>query len=262
VLEFFVKSYFEKLPYSILDINGDKITINDSKNLLGLGSDITIYKNIGSVGNNDNVYLPVQDAYIESRNGNTVIAKLDPITKRSKDISVSSGDMIFEQVLKNDSSESKILKVCSDKSQLEGSQLVPDFNDMSRFVVQKNLKYPFYDLKKFASTIKEVIKDGIFEYSSTVTAPSNFSYCIQPVYKVTVDSSSKVSNLVELYNINTISGARILDQANNVITKGDSRKKSKAEIPVNFSNVALKTNFVDTSLETFQVGISSIGEIK
>jgi hypothetical protein len=70
-----------------------------------------------------------------------------------------------------------------------GGETIEGFEEISKFLVPKYLKYPFYNDAELQKSIGKNISDFEFESVPKITAPKS-AYCINPVYKYTKTSEN------------------------------------------------------------------------
>jgi hypothetical protein len=178
--EFASKISFEPIAYKVTGIGGEAIELLDEKHLLGLGSTITIFRNLGKIEDKQNVYIPIVEAVVEKKDGDKVYAK-EIIKSFSGAPNAEKGDIVFETVVKSASDTSKLFSICAMPSNL-GGETIEGFEEISKFLVPKYLKYPFYNDAELQKSIGKNISDFEFESVPKITAPKS-AYCINPVYK-------------------------------------------------------------------------------
>ncbi len=176
------KISFEPISYKVISVKDDKIEIEDDKHLLSEGANITVFKNLGNIGGEKDVFAPIMEAVVESKNGDKVLAK-EIIKTFNEAPSVKKGDMIFESVIKTTSDTSKLFSICATESN-SGGEKIEGFEEVSKFLISQYLKYPFYDAIGLQSVIDTKISDTEFEKVPKITAPKT-TYCLNPVYRYT-----------------------------------------------------------------------------
>ncbi len=177
---------FDKVAYKIKSVNGLKIEFEDDKNLLAPGATITIYKNIGSVGDKKNILIPLQEAVINEKSDTMVKATLDSL-KISQKLSVERGDIVAEDVIASSApSDAKLFSLCDKPSKMDAIN-INGFDETARYLIKKSFKYPLYDANGLSAALKRNIDDTKFDKTPIVTTPST-KYCLQPVHWLEVKS--------------------------------------------------------------------------
>jgi hypothetical protein len=188
---------FQPISYKVVSVEGDTITINDEQNLLNAGTSLTIYRNIGKIGNIPDVNIPIAEVSITDKNGLNAKAQLIMQAFNGAP-NIESGDMIFEEIPKSSNDKSKLFTLCDMPSNL-GGEPVNGFELVAKFVIPKQLKYPFYNLQGLQESVNKRIEDTEFEQVPTIHAP-NTGYCIQPVYKNALVSTTNAESKGYLEN--------------------------------------------------------------
>jgi hypothetical protein len=233
---------FEKIEYKVTKANSAEIEFVDEKNLLASGATVTVYKNIGTVGDKKNVLIPVQEAVIDSKANGIAKATLDSM-KIAPKLSISAGDIIVEDVVSAKApSDAKLFPLCQKPSRMDKLN-IDGFDATARFLIKKSFKYPLYDTTGFAKSLKENIDDTKFDKSPSMTTPKT-QYCIQPVHWLELKSKqpSEIKGF-ETQNYDLTAGVRVYDMEE---LKGKTLKnavvKSKKSFEVN-PNLSVPVGF-------------------
>ncbi len=236
---------FEPISYQVAFVDKDSIEILDEKNLLNIGSILSIYRNLGEVGGISNVYIPILEASIERKEGNKVYAK-EVMKTFNGAPNVEANDMIFEQIAKGSNDTSKLFSICDMPSKI-GTETIDGFEDAVKFIIAKNLKYPFYDSKGLQESINKHIDATEFENVPQVLSPIA-TYCISPVYKYGLVSSKDSEQAGYLENkYSTIIGVKEF-QGEEVKSKFGLGGDKSFYPPLNDSVSYLHTNLLEQSL--------------
>jgi hypothetical protein len=189
--EFSSSIKFDQISYDIKSVDNDSIKVNDDKNLLAEGSVITVYKNIGNIGSFNDVYIPLQEAVVNSKSGNDIVAKLDSITQLIKEENIKSGNKIFEDLITSGklNKSSKLVSICALTSKVDG-ETIDNFDNIARFLIKKNFQYPLYDTNGLKEALERELDSSKFVTTPVLTTPKDISYCINPVYIFNIEAET------------------------------------------------------------------------
>lgn len=171
---------FEPISYEVTSVDKDLFEIKDEKNILSIGSTLSIYRNLGEIGGISNVNIPISEASVERKEGDKVYAK-EVMKTFNGAPDVESKDMIFEQIATGANDTSKLFTLCPFPLKI-GTEVIEGFENGAQYIVAKNLKYPFYKPKGLQESINKYIGEAEFETVPRIVSPAT-SYCISPVYK-------------------------------------------------------------------------------
>lgn len=240
---------FQPISYKVASVEDDNITINDEQNLLSPGTTVTIYRNIGKIDNISDVNIPIAEVSIIEKNG--LNAKAQVIMKSFNGApNIESGDMIFEEIPKSSNDQSKLFALCDMPSNL-GGELINGFESIAKYVIPKQLKYPFYNAQGLQESINKRIEDTEFEQVPNIHAPKT-GYCIQPVYKNSLISTTNAESKGYLENkYNLIIGEKeyLGNDLKNKFALGGEKTFYPPSIE---SKVFIDTNMVEYTIGTLE----------
>jgi hypothetical protein len=247
---------FEPITYKIDTVHNGLIEISDEKNILNIGSTVTVYRNLGEVGGTTNVYIPISYSTITQKEGNKLYAK--EIMKTFNDApDVSEDDVIFEQIIKSANDTAKVFTLCDLPSKV-GTAEIEGFESGAQYIIAQKLKYPFYHSNGLQESINKHIDESEFEFVPQVISPSS-GYCINPVYKYNLLSSKESDDYLE-NKYSAIVGIKEFKNGEMVTKYGLGGEKSLYP-PIQDSKVYLHTNLLEQTLGELENAIKKF-EIK
>ena len=246
---------FEPISYQVASVDKDSIEILDEKNLLNIGSSLTIYRNLGEIGGIHNVYIPISEASVERKEGDKVYAK-EIMKSFNGAPNIASKDMIFEQVAKGSNDTSKLFSMCNIPSN-KGSVSIDGFEESAKFIIAKNIKYPFYDALNLQEIITKHIDEVEFEHVPKIIAPVS-TYCINPIYKFDLVSSKDSEQAGFLENkYNTVIGIKEI-QGDEVKNKFGLGGNKTIYPPAKDSITFLHTNLLEQSSTILETAMKKL----
>lgn len=256
--EFINDVSFEPFSYKITAIKNGMIEIEDDKNILSIGAPLTVYKNLGTIAKIDNVYIPIIEAEVVSKNGINIIAKTVLKTYNSAP-NVSVGDMIFDTVIRSNSNEAKLFSLCKKNSNVGAIKIV-GFEEIVPYMIQKRLKYPFYLSTGLQESVNNKITDNEFDKIPMITVPST-AYCLNPVYKISSVSSKDSEQMGYIESVyQAVAGVKEF--------YGEELKSKYALggeiirfVPKDFADSYLRGEFLEKALTNFDESLKNL-EIK
>lgn len=249
---------FEPISYQVTATDKDVFEIMDEKNILSIGSSVTIYRNLGEVGGIDNVNIPISEASVERKEGNLVYVR-EIIKTFNGAPAVEAKDMIFEQVATSSNDTSKLFTMCELPSKI-GTDSIDSFETGAQYMVAKNLKYPFYHPKGLQESINKYIGEAEFETVPRISSP-NTPYCINPVYKYSLVSSKNAEQAGYLENKYTTAIGAKEYQGEELRSKYGLGGEKSFFPPLEDSNSYLHANIFANSLNELENAIKKL-EIK
>lgn len=252
---------FDLISYSIKSVDEDLIKVDDDKNLLSEGSVITAYKNIGKIGDINDVFIPLQEAVVNSRSNNTIMAKLDSVTKQINNENIKSGDLILEDLISSGSTtkDSKLVTICDLPSKIEGAT-IENFDNIARFLIKKNFHYPLYDTVGFKEALKSELDSSKFKTLPEPTTPKDISYCINPVYIFNLSPETE-GNLPSVKNTKpeVIAGVRIYKAGTvDPIVEEALSLNPDLQIPESFRKEYLHIESLKAALTNFESSFTDV----
>lgn len=257
---------FDKVSYKITNLKASKIEFEDEKNLLAPGASITIYKNIGSVGDKKDVLIPIQEATIDEKKEGTVIATLDSI-KITPKLNAEKGDFIVEDIVSaNTPSDAKLFSFCAKSGKMDIGT-IDGYDSVTRYLVKKTFKQLLYDGQGLTEAIRKNIDEAKFEHTPKVTTPST-KYCVQPLYWLEPKGKKQSEHIgfetalfditsgFRIYETNEIKNKTPKDAA--FVSKKSFETNPALEIPIKSSKEYLRIELLKNSLPSFSSSVSSI----
>lgn len=254
--EEFAKSIkFDQISYEVKSIDNDSINVDDDKSLLSEGSVVTVYKNIGAIGSLKDVFIPIQEAVVNTKSGSDLTARLDSMSKSIHELNVKSGDKVFEDLIASGAvtKDAKLVNICELPAKVKG-ETIDNFDNTARFLIKKNFQYPFYDTIGFREALKIELDSSKFVVTPEPTTPKEIQYCIHPVYGfVTAEEADGEILTVKVTKPKVIAGFRIYKAGSQEpIFKSAQSVEPTLNVPQAFKKEYLHIESLKAALQDFE----------